>query len=220
MLKLKLQYFGHLMRRVDSLEKTPMLGKIEGKIEMVGWHYWLDGHEFVQAPGVGDGQGSLVCCLSWSSKESDTTEWLNWTELNHFIVSARASPTPSTPFQRLSSVSFSVTYPRYLVCKTQQFDESFTGRVVLCSVLPLSEFLSHLWLLPHCLVHNCSPCLNVLILSPYLYWKALEEFIVLLHFPEVEGSLCFMSAFSMLCTMLLISLKPVNSSVNLVLISS
>ena len=45
--------------------------------EMVGWHHQLDGHEFEQAPGVGDGQGSLVCCSSWGCKESDTTEWLN-----------------------------------------------------------------------------------------------------------------------------------------------
>ena len=56
MLKLKLQYFGHLMRRTDSLEKTLMLGKTEGrrrrgrKDEMVGWHHWLHGHEFEQAP--------------------------------------------------------------------------------------------------------------------------------------------------------------------------
>ena len=49
---------------------------------MVGWHQWLDGHEFEQAPGVGDGQGGLACCSPWSRKESDTTEWLNWTELN------------------------------------------------------------------------------------------------------------------------------------------
>ena len=42
--------------------------------EMVGWHHWLDGHEFEQAPGVGDGQGSLVCCSPWGRKESDTTE--------------------------------------------------------------------------------------------------------------------------------------------------
>ena len=48
--------------------------------EMVGWHHWLDGHEFEQAPGVGDGQGSLACCSPWGRKESDTTEWLNWTE--------------------------------------------------------------------------------------------------------------------------------------------
>ena len=49
--------------------------------EMVGWHHWLNGHEFQQAPGVGDGQGGLVCCSPWGRKESDTTEWLNWTEL-------------------------------------------------------------------------------------------------------------------------------------------
>ena len=46
--------------------------------EMVGWHHQLDGHEFELAPGVGDGQGSLVCCSPWRCKESDTTERLNW----------------------------------------------------------------------------------------------------------------------------------------------
>ena len=59
MLKLKLQYFDHLMQRTDSLEKTLMLGKIEGRRrgqqdEMVGWHYRLGGHEFEQALGVMD----------------------------------------------------------------------------------------------------------------------------------------------------------------------
>ena len=47
--------------------------------EMVEWHHWLDRHEFEQAPGVGDGQGSLAGCSPWGRKESDTTEWLNWT---------------------------------------------------------------------------------------------------------------------------------------------
>ena len=51
------------------------------KVEMVWWHHWLNGHEFEQAPGVGDGQGSLACCSSWGRKASDTTEQLNWTEL-------------------------------------------------------------------------------------------------------------------------------------------
>ena len=51
-------------------------GTTEG--EMVGWHQWLDGHEFEQAPRVGDGQGGLVCCSPWGRRESDTTEWLNW----------------------------------------------------------------------------------------------------------------------------------------------
>ena len=87
MLKLKLQYFGHLMQRVDSSEKTLMLGKIEGRRrmgwedEMVGWHHWLYGHEFDQLRGIGDGQGSLVCCSPEGSKELDMSEWLNWTEL-------------------------------------------------------------------------------------------------------------------------------------------
>ena len=48
--------------------------------EMVGWHHWLHGHEFEQAPGVGDGQESQICCSPWGCKESDTTEQLNWTE--------------------------------------------------------------------------------------------------------------------------------------------
>ena len=48
--------------------------------EMIGWHHWLNEHEFEQAPGVGDGQRSLACCSPWGHKESDTTEWLNWTE--------------------------------------------------------------------------------------------------------------------------------------------
>ena len=49
--------------------------------EIAGWHYWLNEHEFEWIPGVGDGQGGLVCCDSWGRKESDTTERLNWTEL-------------------------------------------------------------------------------------------------------------------------------------------
>ena len=80
-LTLKLQYFGHLIQRTDSREKIPRLGKIEGrsmgttKDEMAGWHHRLDGHEFEQASGTGDGQGSLVCCSPWDHKESDRTEW-------------------------------------------------------------------------------------------------------------------------------------------------
>ena len=119
MLKLKLQYFGHLMRRVDSLEKTLMLGGIGGKrrrgqqrmrwldgitdsmdvslselwalvMDREAWHaaihHWLDGRESEWTPGVGDGQGGLACCNSWGHKESDSTEWLNWTELKHKLT--------------------------------------------------------------------------------------------------------------------------------------
>ena len=87
-LKLKLQYFGHLMWTTDPLEKTLMLGKDWRQEEkemtedaMVGWYHPLNGHEFKWTPGVGDGQGGLACCDSWGRKESDMTEWLNWTEL-------------------------------------------------------------------------------------------------------------------------------------------
>ena len=50
--------------------------------EMAGWHHWFDGRESEWTPGDGDGQGGLACCDSWGHKESDTTEQLNWTELN------------------------------------------------------------------------------------------------------------------------------------------
>ena len=83
MLKLKLQYFGHLMARV-LIGKDPDAGSDWGQEEkgmteneMVGWHHRLDGHEFEQAPGVGDGQGCLVCCSPWGHKEVDTTERMN-----------------------------------------------------------------------------------------------------------------------------------------------
>ena len=80
LLKLKLQYFSHLMRRADSLEKTGKDWRKEEKgmagDKMVGWHHWLNGHEFELTLGDGEGQGSLVCYSPWGHKESDTTEWL------------------------------------------------------------------------------------------------------------------------------------------------
>ena len=86
-LKLKLQYFGHLMRRVDSLEKTDAgrdWGQEKGTTEneMAGWHHRLYGCEFEWTLGVGDRQGGLACCNSWGCKESDMNERLNWAELN------------------------------------------------------------------------------------------------------------------------------------------
>ena len=83
-LKLQLQYFGHLMWRADSLEKTLMLGKIEGRKrrgwqenEMVGWYHQFNGHELGQTLGEGEGQGSLVWFSPWGWKESDATWWLH-----------------------------------------------------------------------------------------------------------------------------------------------
>ena len=82
MLKLKLQYFGHLMRRVDSLEKTLMLGRIGGRRRRERQRMrWLgsitDSDVSLSELGVGDGQGGLACCDSWGRKESDKTERLN-----------------------------------------------------------------------------------------------------------------------------------------------
>ena len=83
MLKLKLRYFGHLMWRVDSLEKTLMLGGIGGRRRRGRQRMrWLDSITSEWTPRVGDGQGSLACWDSWGCKELDTTEWLNWFELN------------------------------------------------------------------------------------------------------------------------------------------
>ena len=86
MLKLKIQYFGPPDVKNWLIWKDPDAGKDwrreeKGMTEdeMVGWHHQLNRHEFEQAPGVGDRQGSLVCCSPWSHKESDITTRLNWT---------------------------------------------------------------------------------------------------------------------------------------------
>ena len=106
-LKLKLlfqvAYFGYLLQRTNSLEKTLMLGKIESRRR--GWQRmrWLDSitnamDEFEQALGVGNGQGCLVCCSPWGRKQLDTTEWLDWTEL---MGRATLNITPLLTFKEL-----------------------------------------------------------------------------------------------------------------------
>ena len=90
--KLKLQQFGHLMRKTWLIWKDPDAGKDWGQEEkgmsedeMVGWHHWLNGRESEWTLGVGDGQGDLACWDSWGRKESDTTEQQNWTELSQLF---------------------------------------------------------------------------------------------------------------------------------------
>ena len=91
-LKLKLQNFGHLMQRTDSLGKTLMLGlKVEAGGDDRGWEGWMasltDGHEFEQALGVGDGQGSLACCSlwGWRVRHNWVTE-LNWMSWSDYVI--------------------------------------------------------------------------------------------------------------------------------------
>ena len=113
MLKLKLQYFGHLMWRTDSLVKTLILGKIEPRRwttgnKMVGWQHWLEGHEFEQAPGVCDGQGGWACCLPWGCKVSDITKQLNRLTLSLYTYGLK--------WELLSRVRLFVT-PWTVVCE-------------------------------------------------------------------------------------------------------
>ena len=93
-----LQRVGHnwvtelIWSELNVIGKAPDAGKDwrweeKGKTvdEMVGWHHWLNGHEFEQVLGVGDGQGGLACCSPWGCEELDTTEQLNWNELKECL---------------------------------------------------------------------------------------------------------------------------------------
>ena len=143
-LKLKLQYFGHLMQKNWFTGKDPDAGKDRRQEEkgttedeMVGWHHWLSGHEFEQALGVGDGQGSLECCSPWGSKESDMTEQLNWTELNFCLF-----------------IEIYLTYIVMLVSSVQHSDSvilffrffSVIGYYKMLSIVPCAIQLGPCWL--------------------------------------------------------------------------
>ena len=76
-----------IRKDLDAMQDWRQEEKGMTEDEIVGWYHQLNGHEFEQALGVGDGQGSLVCCSPWGRKELGTTEWqLNWTELNPFEI--------------------------------------------------------------------------------------------------------------------------------------
>ena len=122
-LKLKLQYFGHLMQRTESLEKTLMLGKIEGRRR--SWDGWMASLtqwiEFEQALGIGDGQESLVCCNPWGGKVSDTTEQLNWADWYtdiYFCLFLQPEflstyPTYSEPTNSIQLTTWSMSYLKH-----------------------------------------------------------------------------------------------------------
>ena len=125
------------------LGKDPDAGKDWGQEEkgttedeMVGWHHRLNGHGFGWTPGVGDGQGGLVCCGSWGRKESDTTERLNWTELNPFM-----SFLTSKTWQKLP---FSLGNPFMSVTMLMLFNHKVVSNffAVLCSSMDCSPSVS------------------------------------------------------------------------------
>ena len=129
MLKLKLQYFGHLMRRADSLEKTLMLGKIGGRRRRgrqrmkVGWHHRFNGHGFGWTPGVGDGQGGLACCGSWSCRVGhDWVTELNWT----FNL-----PTVKCRFYKSTAAVLTNAYSR-MITQIKAQNISITPKSALC----------------------------------------------------------------------------------------
>ena len=93
--------------------KDPDAGKDRGQEEkgtteneIVGWHHQLDGHGFGWALGVGNGQGGLACCSPWGCKESDMTEWLNWTEVCMLIPKLLTYPSPVFPFSNHNFVFY------------------------------------------------------------------------------------------------------------------
>ena len=95
--------------------------------EMVGWHHWLNGHEFQSTPGVADGQGGLVCCSPWGHKESNSTEQLNWLTMPSFRGSS---------------------WPRDRACISNSSDISCIGKQVLYHLYHLGSRHPHPYLLP------------------------------------------------------------------------
>ena len=131
-LMLKLQYFGHLMWRANSLEKTLILGETEGQEEkgmtedeMVEWYPWLNGHEFERALGDGEGRGSPVCCSPWVTKSQT---WLsNWktNEKKKYLL----LHIPLKPRRQLcvSSLRYQKTYTALWLIMNTKYPTIFEG---------------------------------------------------------------------------------------------
>ena len=162
--------------------KDPDAGKDWRQEEMAGWHHWLNGHAFEQAPGDGEGQGSLACCSLWGRKESDTTEWLNHNNnpTKHKTFSSNIIwDVPVRVFIRMSCCS--VAQSRLSLC--EPMDCSTRGFPVLHHLPELAQTHVH-WVCdaiqPSCPLSSPSP--SVFNLSQHQglfqwvnsYWKVLR----------------------------------------------
>ena len=126
------------MRKADSLEMTLMLGKREEQEKRatedktVRWHHLLDGHEFEQTQGDGEGQGSLACCSPWDCKESNVTEWLN----NHHHHHRRLGPSPDL----LGDENFTSSYSAILTVGIRNLFWAVTWKLFPCvESYPISD---------------------------------------------------------------------------------
>ena len=118
---------------------------------MAGWHHRLDAHGFGWTPGVDDGQGDLLCCDSWGCKESDTTEWLNWTELiSYFGRLTKFSEAPSKSYFKNTNWIFQISrraslaaqlVKNLLQCRRPRFDSWFRKICWRMDRLPTPVFL-------------------------------------------------------------------------------
>ena len=130
-----------------------MLGKPEGRrrrgrqrTRLVGWHHWLNGHEFEQAPVGGEGQGSLACCSPWGRKELDTTERLNWPE--HILIQVKLiSFFRAVCFHQLcwtpvcKMTQWSDSYVRYLVTRLSE-SKTKTQRIKIWKCFSITRVIS------------------------------------------------------------------------------
>ena len=146
---------------VRSLGLEDPLEKGMTEDEMVGWHHRIDGCEFEQAPGVGDGQGSLACCSPWGRKESDTTEQLNWTEL------IRISP----PFWT-SLPSLSLSHPSRLIRSPCLSFLSHTANSCWLIYFTYGNVSFHVTLSLHLTLSSPLP-MSISLFSLFLHWNYL-----------------------------------------------